>query len=160
MNKFTKLVVGTLLAMFASFSFAFTVDTSKQVGPLEGHWWNSPAGSQVGWGLSVHQQYETVMLLLYTYKVDRTPVWYIATCKIENGNTCNTDLYVTDKGYPLPTWGKNADVTATKAGYITLFFDSNDSAQMSYYIAIPAGGTGTGWGQYIERFIFDNSAPK
>jgi len=45
----------------------------------QGLWWNAPAGSESGWGVNFSHQGATVFLTWFTYDVDGTPMWLVAT---------------------------------------------------------------------------------
>jgi len=149
-NTMFKTLVTILSLSLASVASAFTVDVGQTPGPVSGHWWNAPAYSQPGWGMAVQQQYETIFMQLYTYKADGSPIWYIASCKLEN-NLCTAKLYTATGGSPLPYY---TPVTETVTGVVTLTFTSNDTATFSYKI-----GDGVAWASQIEKYIFDNTKP-
>lgn len=148
MKKLVKGIVGTLAALAASASFAFTVDTEASPGPVSGHWWN-PA--EPGWGLAIQQQYETLFVQLYTYNKDGLPIWYVASCKLDNTNKCTANLYTAVGGAPLPYY---EPATAVLAGQTTLTFVSNDVAAFQFKI-----GDGVAWTKDIVKMIFDNTKP-
>lgn len=148
MRNFKQWVVALSLMLFASVSFAFTVDTSQATGPVSGHWWNA---KEPGWGMAIQQQYETLFVQLYTYRDDGSPIWYIGSCKIADGNVCSVVLYSATGGRPLPYYH---EVTTSAAGVMTLTFGSNDNALFMFKI-----GDGPAWATALEKYIFDNTKP-
>lgn len=146
-NLFKTLVVAA--SMFVStVSSAFTVDVGQSPGPVSGHWWNP---TQPGWGMAVQQQYETLFVQLYTYDEDGDPIWYVASCKVEDGHLCSSKLYTGEGGLPLPYY---KEATVVPSGMMTLTFLSNSTAAFSFKI-----GDGVAWSTGIEKMIFDNSKP-
>ena len=43
----------------------------------QGLWWNSPAGSQSGWGLNIIHQGDTLFATWFTYDSDGKPLWLV-----------------------------------------------------------------------------------
>src|SRR5438552_14874767 len=48
-------------------------------GNYQGLWWNSPAGSESGWGINLTHQGDRIFATWFTYDRDRSPMWLFAT---------------------------------------------------------------------------------
>jgi len=148
MRNLKQWLAASILMLFSSISFAFTVDTSQATGPVSGHWWNA---KEPGWGMAIQQQYETLFVQLYTYKNDGSPIWYIGSCKITDAGVCSAVLYAANGGRALPFYN---EATISAAGVLTLTFESNDNAVFAFKI-----GDGAAWATALEKYIFDNTKP-
>src|SRR5512143_3396453 len=51
-------------------------------------WWNSPAGSESGWGVNMSQQGTTLFMTFYVYGQDARPTWIFALLR-KTGETAN-----------------------------------------------------------------------
>jgi len=56
------------------YTFAATPQPNFSFGGL---WWNSPAGSEPGWGIAVEHQDDVVFAAWATYDSDGSPVWFV-----------------------------------------------------------------------------------
>ncbi len=52
-------------------------------------WWASPAGSEAGWGVNLTHQGDTLFASWFTYDLDHTPMWLVATASKTATNTYN-----------------------------------------------------------------------
>jgi hypothetical protein len=105
----------------------FTIDTSV-ASPLTGLWWNA---NESGWGATITQQSSIMFVTMFVYDTVGNPVWYTVSCTI-SGTSCRGDMLRIRGGTPPPTTWNGSGITVTKVGAMTLNFDSNDSASMSY----------------------------
>ncbi|HYQ99572.1 MAG TPA: hypothetical protein VET86_05970 [Casimicrobiaceae bacterium] len=58
-------------------------------------WWNSPAKSEDGWGMTVDHQDQVMFVTIYTYRADTSSYWVVATLNHVPGSryTFTGDLY-------------------------------------------------------------------
>jgi hypothetical protein len=58
----------------------------------EGLWWNSPAGSESGWGLNLAHQGNVIFATWFTYNAAGNPLWLSMTASLTNATT-TTNVY-------------------------------------------------------------------
>ncbi len=100
----------------------------------EGLWWNSPAGSESGWGLNVAQQGDVIFATWFTYDATGKAWWLSMTANASAPNVFNGTLYRT-RGPAFSTVPFNpANVTATAVGNGTLAFSGANSGTFAYTV--------------------------
>ena len=67
-----------------------TGETAQNYGGL---WWNSPAGSESGWGISFAHQGDTVFATWFTYDFDGKPLWLAAELHRAGASRYSGDVY-------------------------------------------------------------------
>jgi hypothetical protein len=95
---------------------------------FQGLWWNSPAGSESGWGLNVAHQNDTLFATWFTYDDAGKPLWLVMSgAKNTANNLYLGDLYSTT-GPPFSSATFDpAQVTVTRVGSASLdFADANN----------------------------------
>ena len=88
-----KMKSALMLMLIASSAMAgtFAVDTTKASGPLTGLWWNP---QESGWGVTITQQYNVLYSTFFTYDKAGLPIWYAASCTIDNATgSCFGNAY-------------------------------------------------------------------
>jgi len=58
-------------------------------------WWAAPAGSEMGWGVSLTHQGDTIFATWFTYDLDRTPLWLFVTALKTDQGVYSGTLYRT-----------------------------------------------------------------
>ena len=162
-NTVSVSVVGIGKLVFgdsANGTFEYTVDGKSQVKPItrfvfgnpvpvctfgappdaasatnfQDIWWNSPPGSESGWGLSVTHQGDTIFAVWLTYDANRESMWLASTARKTGPGTYAGPLY----RYTGPSFDATpfdpSSVVATSVGSATLAFQDGNSAQFSYTI--------------------------
>ena len=95
---------------------------------FEGLWWNSPAGSESGWGLNIAQQGDVLFVTWFTYDATGKPWWLAMTANRVAPSTYAGTLYTT-RGPPFTSPFDASQVVASSVGHATLTFsDANDGA--------------------------------
>ena len=109
-------------------------------------WWKP---TESGWGLKVLHQGNTISAVLFHYKTDRKPVWYLLSNAVAApaGEIYTGTLYETS-GPPLFGAYDPATVTTRAVGTMSLRFDSRTAAQVDYTI------DGNATSKTIERITF------
>jgi hypothetical protein len=101
----------------------------------EGLWWNSPAGSEPGWGINFAQQGDVVFATWFTYDVAGKPWWLIAELRPVAGFP---DVYTgpvsTVTGPPFGAPFDPAQVVETVVGTMAVSFASRTEASLSYSV--------------------------
>jgi serine protease len=96
-------------------------------------WWNAPANSESGWGLSLTQQSDVIFAVWYTYDLDSSPLWLSGTLTRSGagyGGTLYRTLGPAFSAVPfLPT-----AVTRTAVGNATLTFADGNTATFAYTV--------------------------
>ena len=113
-------------------------------------WWNSPAGSESGWGINLTHESSTIFASWFTYDTNRKPMWLVASAPLTTSGNYTGDLYRTT-GPPFNNF-KPAAVTATKVGTATFTFADGNHATFAYTV------NGTSQSKQITREIFGSSA--
>jgi hypothetical protein len=111
-------------------------------------WWADPAGSESGWGMSFAHQGDILFATWYTYDVDGTQMWLVATAPRILEGTYLGDLYRTTgppfSSVPFPP----ADVRLTKVGTLAVAFDNGTHGTIAYSV------NGISQSKAITRQIF------
>jgi len=124
-----------LLAAFALLAVCFAaVPARASLGTNFSDQWWVPAES--GWGVSVHQQHDTLFVIFFVYGPDAKPVWYsgAAVYQYNSGNPLFAgDLYQTSG----PWFGGDFNavpVSYRKVGTIQFNATSVDTATLTYSV--------------------------
>ncbi len=101
-------------------------------------WWNSPAGSEDGWGVNIVQSDNFLFVTFFIYGPDRQPFWYVGTLTWD-GTRYAGPLSRTQGSYYAAPWNPADHPPATVAG--TASFTPRDavSGTLSYTV----NGVGT-----------------
>lgn len=99
-----------------------------------GLWWNSPAGSESGWGINLQHEGNVIFLTWFTYDVNGNPWWLSMTADLLTDGTYRGTLYET-RGPPFfATPFDPAAVVAMPVGTGTLSFSDRDNGVFGYTI--------------------------
>src|SRR5213593_4857840 len=92
----------------------------------QGLWWNSPAGSESGWGINLTHQGDRIFATWFTYDTTGKEWWLAMSAHSTAMNTFSGILYET-RGPPFDTAPFNpADVTVIPVGLGSLTFSDTD----------------------------------
>jgi len=102
---------------------------------FEGAWWNSPPGSEDGWGLTLAHQDDVIFATWFTYDASRHPMWLsMSAFRVGSSNTFSGTLYRT-AGPPLTSEPFDpAQVQRIQVGSGTLEFSDADHGTFSYQV--------------------------
>jgi hypothetical protein len=75
-------------------------------GAWQGIWWNSPAGSESGWGIDFNHQDDTIFATWFTFDLDGKPLWLVVGLAQSAPNAYTGTLYT---GNRLPMNGRICD---------------------------------------------------
>jgi predicted dienelactone hydrolase len=99
-----------------------------------GLWWNAPAGSEAGWGISVAHQGDVIFASWFTYDLHGKGWWLVMTAPKTSGNTfAGTLLQVTGPAFDAVPFDP-AQVTGTAVGTGTLAFTDADNGSFAYTV--------------------------
>jgi hypothetical protein len=97
-------------------------------------WWNSPAGSEPGWGVNFAHQGDTIFATWFTFGADGKPLWLVVGAPKVSPNIYSGALY-TASG---PAYGSvpfdSSKVTGTAVGNVTISFADGDNATFAYTV--------------------------
>lgn len=110
---------------------AFTIPGTPTLN-FQGLWWNSPAGSESGWGINLAHQGDTIFATWFTYDPTGNPWWLTMTAQKTSTNTFSGTLYQT-RG---PAFDASpfvaANVIETPVGFGTLTFSDASNGTFAY----------------------------
>lgn len=122
----------------------------------QGLWWNAPAGSESGWGLSIAHQGDTLFAAWFTYDASGRAWWLALSAQKVAPDTYAGDLYETTgppyDSRPFPPMGAPNGATATRVGTATLTFTGSSSGTFTYTVG------GTTQAKSITRQVFGDVA--
>jgi len=113
-------------------------------------WWAVPAGSESGWGINFTHQGDTIFATWFTYDLDGSPMWLVASAPKTTAAVYSGTLYRTT-GLPFNTvpYLPNVDV-ATQVGTATFSFSDGNNAKFAYMV------NGVAQNKAITRQIFNS----
>ena len=97
-------------------------------------WWVAPAGSESGWGVNLTHQGNTIFATWFTYDLDRTPMWLLATALKTAQGVYSGTLYRTT-GPPFNSVPFDpAKVAGTAVGTATFTFTDGNTGTFNYTV--------------------------
>jgi serine protease len=100
----------------------------------QGIWWNSPAGSESGWGINFAHQGDTLFASWFTYDLAGSGAWYVMTAQKSAPATYTGTLYRTRGPRFDSVPFDPAAVTSTPVGTGTLAFADGSNGTFSYTV--------------------------
>jgi hypothetical protein len=102
-------------------------------------WWAAPAGSQAGWGINLTHEGDTIFVTWFTYDVDHTPMWLVATVTKSGLSSYTGDLIRLTSGppfnaVPFPPLGSPGGATGSTVGSVQLAFFDGNSGTFTYTV--------------------------
>jgi hypothetical protein len=95
-------------------------------------WWDSPAGSEAGWGINLAQEGTTIFATWFTYGQDGTPLWLSVTASNTTPGMYAGTLYrSTGPAFNALPFNP-ADVVLTSVGTATFTFVDGNDATFAY----------------------------
>ena len=123
----------------AAFDAVPASGTSLGENPYSGLWWNAPADSESGWGMSLTQRGAILFMAWYTYDSSGAPVWYVITNCPVVGTSCSGDIFSVSGGVPVTVpWNKPA-LSVLPVGRGTFAFSNANNAAFTYNLNGVAG---------------------
>ncbi len=111
-------------------------------------WWAAPAGSESGWGINLTHQGDTIFASWFTYDIDGTPMWLVATAPRTPAGTYTGVLYRTGGPAFNAVPFDPAKVVATPVGSATFTFADGNAATFAYVV------NGVAQSKNITRQVF------
>jgi hypothetical protein len=104
----------------------------------EGLWWNSPGGSEAGWGVNLAQQGDTIFASWFTYDLMGKPWWLVMSAnKAAPGTFAGTLFQATGPPFnaiPFPPIGIAGGATGAAVGSGTLTFSDANNGSFAYTV--------------------------
>lgn len=127
-------IAGDFDTGFGRGSYTFTAN-------FGGLWWNSPAGSESGWGIALEHQRDIVFAAWATYDTDGSPTWFVMPTAGKTGTGPGNVEPITFGGVIYRATGASSDlpfdssaVKLTKVGVGEFQFSSTGDSTFSYTI--------------------------
>jgi hypothetical protein len=116
----------------------------------QGLWWAAPANSESGWGVNFTHQGDTMFATWFTYDLDGTPMWLVATATKTAPATYAGMLFRTTGPAFNAVPFNPASVTPTAVGSVTLTFTDGNTGTFAYTV------NGVSQAKPITRQVFSN----
>jgi hypothetical protein len=130
---------------------------AKQVGGptvnVQGLWWNSPAGSESGWGVNVTLQGDVVFATWFTYDTDGSGMWLVMSNGAKTASNTYTGALYRTTGTPFDAPWNPAQFAFTSVGTGTFTFSDANNGTFNYTV------NGTTRSKSITRQLFDAPVP-
>ncbi len=126
-KSITKQVFGPLPSCFLASQVVLAQATNYQ-----DIWWNSPAGSESGWGVNFTHQGESIFATWFTYNANGSPMWLSASIRKSAPGVYSGTLMRTS-GTPfnvVPFVSRN--VGFAEVGNLSVRFTDGNAAQFTY----------------------------
>ena len=107
--------------------------------PYSGLWWNAPANSESGWGMSLTQRGSTLFMAWYTYDSSGAPVWYVITNCPVVGTSCSGDIFSVSGGVPVTVPWNKPTLSVLPVGRGTFAFSDANNGAFTYMLNGVAG---------------------
>ncbi|MBC7623443.1 MAG: S8 family serine peptidase [Aeromicrobium sp.] len=107
--------------------------------PYTGLWWNAPANSESGWGMSLTQRGSILFMAWYTYDSSGAPVWYVITNCPVVGTSCSGDIFSVSGGVPVTVPWNNPTLSVLPVGRGTFAFADASNGVFTYTLNGVAG---------------------
>ena len=117
-------------------------------------WWagtSASPGTESGWGINFAQQGEVMFASWFTYDLDGTPLWLVATL---NGGT--GDLY-RPSGPRFDAYDKNQFNAGLSVGTMSVTFADGNNGMFSYSVKLPGMTAPVVQSKPITRQLFSTS---
>lgn len=104
----------------------------------EGLWWNSPGGSEAGWGINLAQQGDTIFASWFTYDLMGKPWWLVMSANRTGPDTFIGTLYQASgppfDAVPFPPAGSPGGAVGGAVGSATLTFSDANNGSFAYTV--------------------------
>jgi hypothetical protein len=127
----TGAVARNLATNYAGQSVSLGAPTANN---YQGLWWNSPAGSESGWGINFAHQGDVIFASWFTYDLSGKGWWLVMTAPNTSGNTFSGSLLsVTGPAFDAVPFDPN-QVAGTVVGTGTLNFTDANNGTFAYTV--------------------------
>jgi hypothetical protein len=154
-------IVPNVAKNFAGQSAAITVPVivPTPVANYEGLWWNSPPGSESGWGINFAHQGDVIFATWFTYDTNGKPVWLAVSANRTAPGVYAGDLFTTSgPAFSAVPFDSNA-VVETTVGTAKFTFADSRNASFAYTVNDPLGAGVSTQVKSITRQEFASPLP-
>lgn len=125
-----------LVHWIASLVLAATLSLSAgaRAENFSGLWWNSPAGSESGWGITFEHQGDTIFATWFTYDPDGQPWWLAATLRRVDFSLYEGDVFTTTGPAFSAVPFNPKEVKETTVGTMRLTFTGSQAGALAYTV--------------------------
>jgi serine protease len=116
-------------------------------------WWAAPAASESGWGVNLNHQGNTIFATWFTYDIDGSPLWLVATTHPTSDPKVYSGAFYRTSGARFDAFNP-ASVASTPVGFLTLTFTDGNHATMSYTVQVAGMGSPASQTKAITREVF------
>jgi hypothetical protein len=117
-------------------------------------WWAAPAGVESGWGVNFTHQGDIIFATWFTYDVDGTPLWLVATTSKSGPGVYTGTLFRTTGPAFNAVPFLPANVGLTPVGSLTITFVHGNSANFAYTVALNGPASAVTQSKAIVRQVF------
>src|SRR5258708_7072514 len=119
-------------------------------GNFQDLWWNSPAGSENGWGVNITHQGNTLFATLFTYDSAGQPMWLVMSNGTMStaGNYSGGLLRTTGPAFNAVPFTPITPANYTQVGTMSFAFTNGNTGTMTYTV------NGASVTKQIERLVF------
>ena len=117
-------------------------------------WYAAPAESEAGWGVNFTHHGDIIFATWFTYDVDGTPLWLVATINKTGPGVYTGKLYRTTGPAFNAVPFLPANVSATEVGTLTVTFAHGNSATFAYTVALSGAASAVTQTKNIVRQVF------
>jgi hypothetical protein len=108
-----------------------------------------------GWGVNLNHQGDKIFATWFTYDLDGSPMWLVATALRAGANTFVGDLYrTTGPAWSAPLFDP-ALIEKTTVGSLTLTFADGNHATFEYSVQLPGMAAPSAQAKAITREVFN-----
>ncbi len=118
-------------------------------------WWETPAGSESGWGINLNHEGNTIFATWFTYDLDGSPLWLVVTAPKTGPGMFVGDLYRTS-GTRFDAFN-GANVVPVKVGTATFTFADGNNASFTYTVQLAGMPNPVTQAKAIIRELFSPS---
>jgi len=117
-------------------------------------WWKKPAASESGWGINLNHQGDTIFTTWFTYDLDGSPLWLVASAPKQSAGKYQGDLYRTTGPAFSAVPYDSTKFVPTKVGTATLTFADGNNATFDYTVQLAGMAAPVTQSKAITREIF------
>jgi serine protease len=116
-------------------------------------WWAAPGGVESGWGVNLNHEGNTIFATWFTYDLDGSPMWLVATATQTTNPSVFTGTLYRTVGARFDAFNPSS-VVSTAVGSVTLTFADGNHASFAYTVQVAGMGSPASQVKSITREVF------